>query len=44
LELMSEMNEDGVLFGDGVEEDRIAFGFGRRATVRVAEEQLRLVV
>jgi len=43
LEVSSEMNEDGVLFGDGIEDDRIPFGFGRSATLRVAEERLRLV-
>jgi hypothetical protein len=43
LEVFSEMNEDGVLFGDGIEDDRISFSFGRCATLRVAEERLRLV-
>lgn len=43
LELVSEMNDDGVLFGDGIEDDRIAFAFGRCATIRVAQERLRLV-
>ncbi|MCC6557961.1 MAG: NAD(+)/NADH kinase [Polyangiaceae bacterium] len=42
LEIVSEMNDGGVLFGDGIEEDRIDFAFGTRATVRVAEERLRL--
>lgn len=43
LEVVSEMNDDGVLFGDGIEDDRIPFSFGRCATLRVAEERLRLV-
>jgi hypothetical protein len=43
LEVISEMNEGGVLFGDGIEEDRIDFAWGMRAAVRVAEERLRLV-
>jgi NAD kinase len=41
--LTSEMNEDGVLFGDGIEDDRVGFGFGLRAEVRVARERLCLV-
>ena len=43
LELVSEMNEGGVLFGDGIEEDRIELRFGMRATVCIAPERLRLV-
>jgi hypothetical protein len=43
LEVSSEMNDDGVLFGDGIEDDRIPFGFGRTAMLRVADERLRLV-
>jgi NAD kinase len=43
LEVVSEMNEGGVLFGDGIEEDRLDFPWGMRATVRVAEERLQLV-
>jgi NAD kinase len=43
LEVVSQMNEGGVIFGDGMEEDRIRFDWGRRATVRIAKEQLRLV-
>jgi len=37
------MNEGGVLFGDGIEEDRIELRFGMRATVSVAPQRLRLV-
>lgn len=44
LELVSEMNEAGVIFGDGIEEDRIDFAWGMRARVSVAAEQLALVV
>lgn len=43
VELVSEMNEGGVLFGDGVEDDRLEFLYGSRVRVGVAEEQLRLV-
>lgn len=43
LDVVSEMNEDGVLFGDGIEADRIELRYGMRATVRVARERLRLV-
>jgi NAD kinase len=42
LALVSEMNEDGVVFGDGIEEDRLAFGWGVRAEVAIAREVLRL--
>jgi hypothetical protein len=37
------MNEDGVVFGDGIEEDRLTFGWGVRAEVGVAEVKLRLL-
>lgn len=43
LEVVSELEQGGVLFGDGIESDRLAFGWGVLATVRVADEQLRLV-
>jgi NAD kinase len=43
LALSSEMNDGGVVFGDGIEGDRIEFGWGRRLDVRVAPERLRLV-
>jgi hypothetical protein len=43
LELVSEMNDGGVLFADGIEEDRLELPYGARARVEVAPERLRLV-
>ena len=43
LLVISEMNDGGTLFGDGIEEDRLDFRWGMRARVRVAREKLRLV-
>lgn len=42
LQIVSELDEGGVVFGDGIESDRLAFGWGLQATVRVAAERLRL--
>ncbi len=43
LLVRSEMNEGGVVFGDGIEEDRIEFGWAREVDVRRAERTLNLV-
>lgn len=43
LVITSEMNEGGVLFGDGIEEDCIDFGWGTCATLNAATQALRLV-
>lgn len=44
IEVRSEMNDGGVLFGDGIEDDRIELRFGAAVTLRRAEDRLRLVV
>ena len=43
LEVTSEMNEGGVLFGDGIEGDHIELNWGRRARLRRAPACLHLV-
>ncbi len=44
LRVVSKMQEGGVIFGDGIESDRLAFGWGQTATFRVARRTLNLVV
>ena len=43
LSLTSEMNDGGVAFGDGIEDDRIDFHFGQALTLRPAETSLYLL-
>jgi hypothetical protein len=43
LEILSELEDGGVVFGDGIESDAVDFGWGVLATVDVARERLRLV-
>jgi hypothetical protein len=43
LRVVSEMNAGGVIFGDGIEDDRITFAWGARADVRLAPQRLNLV-
>lgn len=44
LRLTSHMNEGGVIFGDGIEGDRIAFHWGMRAEISIAEQGLNLAL
>ncbi len=43
LRVVSRMNEGGVIFGDGIEDDRIHFGWGTVAEVFVSAKTLHLV-
>lgn len=43
LNVTSRMSSGGVIFGDGIEADRLEFNWGRLARVGVADEQLHLV-
>lgn len=43
LEIVSEMNHGGVIFGDGIEDDCISFAWGQKAVLRTADRQLNLV-
>ena len=42
VSVTSEMGEGGVIFGDGIEPDYLAFGWGRRVELRAANVPLRL--
>ncbi len=44
LRITSRMNEGGILFGDGVEEDGLRFGWGELATIDLADNDLQLIV
>lgn len=44
LRIVSEMDDGGVAFGDGIEEDWIPLGFGQELTIGVSARVLRLVV
>ena len=43
LEIRSENNEGGVIFGDGIEADYLPFNWGMRATFGIARNKLALV-
>ena len=43
FEVISQMNDGGTIFGDGIERDRLDFAFGQRVTVRTADVRLNLV-
>lgn len=43
LNVISEMTQGGLIFGDGIEEDNLAFLWGKRLSIAVAPERLRLV-
>jgi NAD kinase len=44
LEIVSLMPQNGVIFSDGIEEDRLEFNSGTTAEIGIAERTLRLVV
>jgi hypothetical protein len=44
LELVSEMDDQGAVFADGMEDDRLEFVFGQRLTLDLAPKTLNLVV
>lgn len=44
IQVVSRLNEGGAVFADGIEKDYLAFDWGRRVEVRVAEETLNLVI
>ena len=44
LAVVSDMNAGGVIFGDGIESDRLSFAWGTRVTIGVSARALRLVV
>jgi len=43
LEIVSRMDDGGSIFGDGIEADRVEFGWGRRVRIHLAQTVLHLV-
>ncbi|MCU7958841.1 MAG: NAD(+)/NADH kinase [gamma proteobacterium symbiont of Bathyaustriella thionipta] len=43
LQVLSEMNSNGIIFGDGIENDFLQFNWGTRVTIGVAEQCLNLL-
>jgi hypothetical protein len=43
VKILSHMNDGGVVFADGMEEDRLEFSWGRTLTVSIADKTLNLV-
>ncbi len=44
LQVLSRINEGGVIFADGIEQDFLGFDWGAQVDVHVADARLRLVV
>lgn len=44
ISVLSRINEGGVIFADGMEQDFLPFDWGARAQIRVADKRLALVV
>jgi hypothetical protein len=43
LEITSELPDDGVLFGDGIEADRLHLDWGQHVEIGIADRELKLV-
>lgn len=43
LQIISRMNDGGVIFADGIEQDHLDFGWGGKVSVGVAKQKLHLV-
>ena len=43
LQVTSRMNDGGVIFADGMEGDRLAFGWGQGLKIKVADRKLKLL-